>query len=74
VLVLHSDTHPLPLYEDTDFTWAFVAGDHAREPARLVKPLITAGFGIGDVVQAGGMLNGIRRAQSVVCRPANQGV
>ncbi len=75
VLVLHSDTHPLPLYEDTDFTWAFIAGDHARGtrlimrariaytpvwPARIVNALITAGFGIGDVVQAGGMLNGIR--------------
>jgi hypothetical protein len=29
-------------------------------PAWIVKGLITVGFGLGDVIQAGGMLRGIR--------------
>jgi hypothetical protein len=75
-LVLHSHTHPLPLYRDTNFSWAFVC--HRRGagtrllmrariaytpvwPAPLVRACIVSGFGIGDVLQAGGMLLGIRR-------------
>lgn len=75
MLVLHSRTHPLPLYDDTNFTWAFIAEEHDRGtrlimrariaytplwPAAIVKPLIAIGFGIGDVIQAGSMLIGIR--------------
>jgi hypothetical protein len=75
-LALRSHTHPLPLYRDVDFAWAFIlepvaAGTRllmrARVtytpvwPAPLVRLLIRVGFGIGDVVQAGGMLAGIRR-------------
>ena len=74
-LVLHSHTHPLPLYRDTNFTWAFMAESQAGGtrlfmrarvtytpigPARLVQALIGIGFGAGDVVQGGGMLNGIK--------------
>ena len=58
VLVLHSRTHPLPLYDDTNFTWAFIAEEHDRGtrlimrariaytplwPAAIVKPLIAIG-------------------------------
>lgn len=65
----------MPLYRDTDFTWAFVAEERAGAtrlimrariaytpvwPATIVKALVLVGFGIGDVIQAGGMLNGIR--------------
>jgi hypothetical protein len=75
-LVLHSHTHPLPFYEDVSFAWAFVlveAGPPTRLimrarvsytpvwPAIVVRLVFVAGFGIGDVVQAGAMLGGIRR-------------
>ena len=95
-LVLHSHTHPLPLYRDTDFSWAFVterAGSSRTRllmrarisytpvwPAALVKALIVAGFGVGDVLQAGSMLLGIKgraeggvvmsRGELVIARPA----
>ncbi len=75
-LVLHSRTHPLPAYTDVNFVWAFVletAGGDTRlimrarvdytpvwHPA-LVRLLMLVGFGIGDFVQAGGMLDGIKR-------------
>lgn len=76
-LVLLSHTHPLPIYRDVAFAWAFVVED--RDPgtcrllmrarvtctpvraASLVRLLIRVGFGGGDVVQAGAMLRGIRR-------------
>jgi hypothetical protein len=76
-LVLHSHTHPLPLYRDTNFSWAFAIHNDASTrtrllmrarisytpvwPAPLAKALILAGFGVGDVIQAGSMLLGIRR-------------
>jgi hypothetical protein len=79
-LVLISHTHPMPIYRDVSFSWAFVmedAGENTRlimrarisytpvGPARLMRVSIAAGFGIGDVVQAGAMLRGIkRRAES----------
>ncbi len=75
-LVLRSHTHPLPMYRDVNFSWAFVAGDDGRRtrlimrarvsyapvwhPA-LVRSLIAIGFGAGDIIQAGGMLHGIKR-------------
>lgn len=86
VLVLHSQTHPLPMYRDVEFAWSFVlAGDgpgtrlimRARAsyapvwPSRLVRLLIAVGFGAGDLIQAGGMLHGItRRAEGRVSRLA----
>jgi len=75
-LVLFSTTHPLPAYSDVRFSWAFALRDapagsrlvmRARVaytpvwPAPLVRLLVFAGFGAGDIVQAGGMLLGIRR-------------
>lgn len=79
-LVLISHTHPLPIYRDVDFSWAFVLDDDGADirlimRARIryapvgsepiVRFLVTAGFGIGDVVQAGAMLGGIKkRAES----------
>ena len=76
-LVLHSHTHPLPLYRDTNFSWAFAAerlGSSRTRllmrarisytpvwPAPLVQALVIAGFGVGDVIQAGSMLLGIKR-------------
>lgn len=76
-LVLHSHTHPLPLYRDTNFSWAFVAERAGAYTTRLsmrarisytpawsaplVKVLIVVGFGVGDVLQAGSMLLGIKR-------------
>jgi hypothetical protein len=75
-LVLHSHTHPLPFYRDTNFSWAFVSqpqGTGTRllmraritytpvGPASLVQAMIAVGFGIGDVLQAGGMLLGIKQ-------------
>jgi hypothetical protein len=75
-LVLRSNTHPLPAYRDVDFTWAFALRDDAAGtrlvmrarvrytpvwPAWIVRVLVRAGFGLGDVVQAGAMLGGIRR-------------
>jgi hypothetical protein len=73
-LVLVSDTHPLPAYEDVRFSWAFAlegAGTtrlimRARVRYRPVWPpwlvwlLVVVGFGIGDFLQAGAMLQGIR--------------
>jgi hypothetical protein len=74
-LVLHSHTHPLPLYRDTSFSWAFVvrADDGGSRllmrariaytplwPALVVEGLIKLGFGAGDVLQAGAMLLGIK--------------
>lgn len=79
-LVLISHTHPLPIYRDVGFSWAFVLhGEGANTRlimrariryvpvglAPVVRLLITAGFGLGDVVQAGAMLGGIKaRAKS----------
>jgi hypothetical protein len=79
-LVLLSHTHPMPIYRDVSFCWAFVLADadentrlimRARVsytpvgPAGLVRASIAAAFGLGDVVQAGAMLRGItRRAES----------
>jgi hypothetical protein len=66
----------LPLYRDTNFAWAFVARPQGPQtgllmrariactpawPAAIVKAFMVVGFGLGAVVQAGGMLNGIRR-------------
>jgi hypothetical protein len=74
-LVLISHTHPLPIYRDVSFSWAFVLRDAGSDtrlvmrarvsytpvgPAPVIRLLVTAGFAIGDVIQAGAMLNGIR--------------
>ena len=79
-LVLISHTHPMPIYRDVNFSWAFVledAGENTRlimrarisytpvGPARVIRASIGAAFAIGDLVQAGAMLRGIkRRAES----------
>ena len=75
-LVLHSTTHPLPAYTDVNFAWAFVLEDAGSDtrlimrarvdyrpvwPSAPVRLLMLVGFGIGDFVQAGGMLGGIKR-------------
>jgi hypothetical protein len=75
-LVLHSHTHPLPIYRDTNFSWAFVAQPALSDtrllmrariaytpvwPAPVVKSLVLVGFGIGDLLQAGAMLLGIKQ-------------
>jgi hypothetical protein len=81
-LVLLSHTHPLPIYRDVDFSWAFILEDLGAKtrlimrarisyapigPARIVRLLIAAGFGLGDIVQAGAMLGGIKaRAESPI--------
>ena len=74
-LVLISHTHPLPIYRDVKLSWAFVLEDVGADtrliirarvryapvgPAPIIRLLIAAGFGIGDVVQAGAMLAGIK--------------
>jgi hypothetical protein len=85
-LILHSATHPLPAYTDVNFVWAFVlegAGSETRLiirasvdykpvwPGVIVRLLMLVGFGIGDFVQAGGMLAGIkRRSEWNVCTGA----
>ena len=79
-LVLISHTHPLPIYRDVNFSWAFILEDLGADtrlimrarisyapvgPALLVRLLIVTGFGVGDIVQAGAMLGGIKtRAES----------
>jgi hypothetical protein len=79
-LVLTSHTHPLPIYRDVSFSWAFVLRDTGSNtrlvmrarisytpvgPAPVIRFLVAAGFSIGDVIQAGAMLDGIRsRAES----------
>ena len=76
-LVLLSHTHPLPPYTDVDFVWAFVLEEPAPGTTRLmmrarvhyrpvwnphlVRALVRAFGGVGDFIQAGGMLAGIRR-------------
>lgn len=66
-LVLHSHTHPLPVYTDVNFVWAFVLDEvqdatrltvRARIaytpvglPAPLIRILVSSGFGVGDVIQ-----------------------
>jgi hypothetical protein len=87
-LVLLSHTHPLPAYQGVDFSWAFVlegAGPtrltvRARVryapvwPSWLVRALVPVGFGIGDFIQAGTMLLGIRsRVSSSPQPPAQSG-
>lgn len=87
-LVLRSHTHPLPAYRDVDFTWAFALCEapegtrllmRARVtctpvwPAWAVTLLLRGGFGIGDVVQAGAMLGGIRRRAERLSRMAQGG-
>ncbi|MGZ6670424.1 MAG: hypothetical protein ACXVH3_37885, partial [Solirubrobacteraceae bacterium] len=74
-LVLISHTHPLPIYRDVDFSWAFVLEDAGADirlimraqvaytpvgPRPIIRFLVAAGFGIGDVLQAGAMLGGIK--------------
>jgi hypothetical protein len=76
LLVLPSTTHPLPAYTDVNFAWAFVLDDEGTDtrlimrarvdyrpvwPSAIVRLLIRLGFGIGDFVQAGDMLEGIKR-------------
>jgi hypothetical protein len=75
-LVLQSHTHPLPIYRDVNFVWAFVLEEtgpgtrlvmRARirytpvGPAPLIRRAISLAFDVGDVIQAGGMLEGIKR-------------
>jgi len=76
-LVLISHTHPLPIYRDVDFSWAFILEDAGASadtrlimrarvaytpvgPGPIIRFLVAAGFGIGDVLQAGAMLAGIK--------------
>jgi hypothetical protein len=76
-LVLISHTHPLPIYRDVDFSWAFALEDAGASadtrlimrarvaytpvgPGPVIQFLVAAGFGIGDVLQAGAMLGGIK--------------
>lgn len=74
-LVLISHTHPLPIYRDVKFSWAFVVegdGPGARlimrarvaytpvGPDLIIRLLVAAAFGIGDLLQAGAMLRGIK--------------
>ena len=79
-LVLLSHTHPLPIYRDVEFSWAFVLDGLGTEtrllmrarvgyipvgPAAIVRFLVAAAFAVGDVIQGGAMLRGIRaRAES----------
>jgi hypothetical protein len=87
-LVLVSHTHPLPAHEDVHFSWAFVldGADATRLivrariryapvwPPWLVRLLVVVGFGVGDFLQAGAMLQGIRsRVLSSPPRPAPGG-
>ncbi|MGZ6670502.1 MAG: hypothetical protein ACXVH3_38285 [Solirubrobacteraceae bacterium] len=79
-LVLISHTHPLPIYRDVNFSWAFTLEDLGVDtrlimrarisyapvgPAPVVRLLIVAGFGIGDIVQSGAMLAGIKSGRSL---------
>ncbi len=74
-LVLLSTTHPLPVYEDARFTWAFVLEDRGGSTRLLLRarmdctPLVPAPLAwlffrvvmaFGDLVEAGSMLRGIR--------------
>ena len=76
-LVLTSHTHPLPIYRDVAFSWAFILEDdrggadtrlmmRARiaytpvGPGPIIRFLVSTGFGIGDILQAGAMLGGIK--------------
>jgi hypothetical protein len=58
-IVLFSRTHPLSIYRDVGFSWAFVLNDSGAD---------AAAFGIGDIVQAGAMLDGIK-ARAELQRP-----
>jgi hypothetical protein len=75
-LVLVSTTHPLPLYSNVRFSWAFVLQDrrdHTRLltrarmnyspvwPDPLVRLFFSTVMNLGDVVEAGSMLRGIKR-------------
>ena len=68
-LVLISHTHPLPIYRNVDFSWAFVLEHDGTSadtrlimrarvaytpvaPRPIIRSLVPAGFGIGDVVNA----------------------
>jgi hypothetical protein len=74
-LVLHSTTHPLPLYTDIRFAWSFVLEDEGARtrlvlrartsyrpvwPAPLVRLFFLTVMNLGDVLEAGAMLHGIR--------------
>jgi len=87
-LVLISHTDPLPIYRDVSFSWAFILNDLDADtrlimrarisyapigPAPVVRLLVAACFGIGDIVQAGAMLGGIKaRAESRIVATALQ--
>ena len=82
-LVLISHTHPLPIYRDVDFSWAFVLDDDVAGadtrlilrsrvaytpvgPGPIIGFLVATGFGIGDIVQAGAMLGGIKARAELI--------
>ena len=75
-LVLFSTTHPLPVYTDVRFSWAFTLEDlglrtrlvvRARiacqplVPTWIARPVFGAMLHLGDLVEAGAMLRGIER-------------
>jgi hypothetical protein len=75
-LVLYSTTHPLPMYTDVQFGWSFVLNDRhgstrlilrARMnctpvwPAPLVWVFFRVVMNLGDMLEAGSMLRGVRR-------------
>ena len=75
-LVLLSTTHPLPVYTDVRFSWAFALADFdARTrlvvrarigcqplvPASIAQPVFGAMLRLGDLIEAGAMLRGIKQ-------------
>ena len=76
VLVLHSTQHVLPPYEDLSFAWIFVLRPVASGtrlllrartsfrpvwPRLAVRAFVAVVMNLGDVIEAGGILRGVRR-------------
>jgi len=83
-LVLFSTTHPLPVYTDVRFSWVFVLEDLGQRtrlvvrariacrpvvPAVIARPVFGALLGIGDFIEAGAMLRGIKRRAEASSAP-----
>ena len=83
-LVLFSTTHPLPVYTDVRFSWVFVLEDLGQRtrlvvrariacrpvvPGVIARPVFGALLGIGDFIEGGAMLRGIKRRAEASSAP-----
>ena len=86
-LVLYSTTHPLPMYTDVRFGWSFVLEEHYGKTRLMMRarmnhtpvwptPLVWLFFRVvmtlGDVVEAGAMLRGVKKRAEAQSTPEHR--